>query len=209
MPRLHTVGDGEHLSGIAERYDFENFETIWNRDENEPLRDARAMPDVLLPGDTVFVPDKKTKQFARPTGAMHRFQVKLHAIKLTVYLQDLGSDPVSGQDCSLSVGGVTQTATSDGDGKIEVKIPRAVGSGVLTIGDRSIDFDVGLLDPIDSERGWKQRLVNLGYVSVAPEDMDARFERCAIEELQYDYELPQTGVLDDATRDALLAAHGS
>jgi len=73
MGTLHTVVQGEHISHIARRYGFTSFKPIWHAGENAALREKRKTPDVLFPGDQVFIPDKGIREEPRPTDQRHRF----------------------------------------------------------------------------------------------------------------------------------------
>ena len=72
MARVHVIAEGECLSSVA----FENGYfpgTIWERPENDALRELRGDPNVLSPGDKLFVPDKEPKTTTCATGKVHRF----------------------------------------------------------------------------------------------------------------------------------------
>ena len=61
MGATHTVQQCEYLSLIAKIYGFASYKTIWDHDGNADLREQRQNPNILLPGDLVFIPDKETK----------------------------------------------------------------------------------------------------------------------------------------------------
>jgi len=52
MP-VHTVAQGEHLSGIAAKYGFQKVATIWEHPDNAGLKSKRKNPHILLPGDKI------------------------------------------------------------------------------------------------------------------------------------------------------------
>jgi nucleoid-associated protein YgaU len=53
----HTVVQGEYLSKIARSYGFSDYRTIWEHPKNAALKQARQNPNVLFPGDRLFIPD--------------------------------------------------------------------------------------------------------------------------------------------------------
>ena len=66
------------------------------------------------------------------------------------------------------------------------------------------------IPPVDTVPGQKARLANLGYFGGAIEDetTDPVFEG-AVADFQVDHKLEPTGVVDDATKKALVERHGS
>ena len=75
MPEKYIVQQGECLSSIAFEKGF-LWETIWNHSENQRLKSERKDPNVLQPGDELFIPDKDLKKFSKPTEAEHVFRRK-------------------------------------------------------------------------------------------------------------------------------------
>ena len=65
MSSVHTVVQGEHLSGIANKYGFTSYKTIWDHAQNAELKKKRQNPNVIFPGDELFIPDKGQKEESR------------------------------------------------------------------------------------------------------------------------------------------------
>ena len=73
------------------------------------------------------------------------------------------------------------------------------------------------MDPIDEPSGVRKRLRHLGYHCDplrpegpdSPEEALAALDRSAIQAFQQDHQIAPTGEIDDATRAALVEAHGS
>lgn len=61
MSTVHVVKQGEHLAGIAQQYGFADYLKLWDLPENTGLKRLRQKPNVLFPGDEVFIPDKQPK----------------------------------------------------------------------------------------------------------------------------------------------------
>jgi len=211
MSTRHSVAAGEHLTQIAEKYGFRDFKTIWDHPDNAELKQQRADPHVLHPGDSVMIPDKVLRHDARPTDKAHRFRVSSRPLMLRIALTDFDNEPIPDTKCELVVDGVLHRLTSDGKGLIETPIPRSAKEGVLTVPDLGIEhaLKIGHLDPVTEDSGWQGRLVNLGYYAGAVGDDDAVQLRHAIEEFQCDHKLPVTGELDGATQAKLLEQHGA
>ena len=89
MPEYHTVEQGEHLAAIAAAYGFMSSATVWEHPGNAGLRELRKNPNILLPGDTVFIPDKEKKEVPVAAGKSSRFQVAREKLKLRLVLEEL------------------------------------------------------------------------------------------------------------------------
>jgi N-acetylmuramoyl-L-alanine amidase len=211
MGSRHVVAQGEHLTGIAEKYGFRDFQTIWDHPDNAALKKARVNPHVLCPGDTVVIPEPSTKHEERPTAAEHHFRLKAKPLLLRIALKDFDNAPIAGVACELSIEGTSRKLTTDADGFLETPIPKDAVEGVLKVPELGIEhlLKIGCLDPMSEDDGWQARLINLGYCILAPGEDHAEQLRHAIEEFQCDHELKVTGEFDSATRAKLQEAHGS
>jgi hypothetical protein len=118
----YTVQQGDCMSSIA----FENgflWKTLWNLPQNAALKAKRKNPNVLMPGDVVYIPDLRVKQEPRPTDARHQF-VKLGVPeKLHVRLLDYNHKPRPNVDYIIVIDGVLRKGKTDGSGKITEPIP--------------------------------------------------------------------------------------
>ena len=81
--KRHQVKQGDCISSIAEENGF-FWETVWNHPENKELKELREDPNILFPGDIVFVPDIRPKEVSEPTNQVHKYQVKNAPAKLTL-----------------------------------------------------------------------------------------------------------------------------
>ncbi len=213
----HTVEQGEHLSRIAKEYGFADYHTIWDHPENAELKQRRLNPNVLYPGDQVFIPDRQEKQELRATEQRHRFRVKGQGLRLRVVARDAENQPIANARCVLAVEGNFHELTTDADGQIEQRIARTAQNATLTIQDsRAATNDpllvmIGHLDPVEEISGQCARLNNLGYdagpVGTA-EGLDRLRFRSAVEEFQCDYGLRVDGVCGPQTQAKLKEIHG-
>ena len=116
MPGYYTVKQGDHISSIAKAYGFTDWETIWNDGNNAGLKQLRKNPNVLYPGDQVYIPEKELRVEPRPTEKRHKFLKHKQPLKLRLVLEDLYEKPIANADCELTLDGTTYHVTTDGDG---------------------------------------------------------------------------------------------
>ena len=205
---MYEIKQGDHISGIAYRFGFSDYKTIWNHPNNADLKKKRINPHVLFPGDLLFVPDKESKDIDCPTDQQHSFRLSGQPLKIRLALKDFDNEPIAGAECVLEVGSKVYNLTSDGEGIIETPIPKDAKSGTLRVPSLGLErsITIGHLDPEDEDSGYLARLVNLGYFSGTPDQTEAL--RHAIEEFQCDHKLKVTGELDAATRAKIKSIHG-
>src|SRR5579863_10101544 len=123
MAGMHTVEQGEYLAYIAAQYGFTNWQTIWNHPQNADLKNLRQNPNVLFPGDQVYIPDLELQTLSKPTDNTHTFKLKLNTLKLRLTLQDMYEKPIANAKCLLVVDGNSYNVTTDGSGNINQAIP--------------------------------------------------------------------------------------
>jgi len=206
----YSVKQGDCISSIAFEHGFLP-NTIWDHANNAELKMKRQEPNILMPGDIVFIPDKRLKEVGEPTNQVHKFKHQGVPAKLNLHLLDDG-EPISNEPFVLEINGKITEGTTDNEGKIRVSImPNAdKGKLVLGTGASQIEYllDLGWLDPIEKVSGVKKRLQNLGYnVGLLHEIMTDELEE-AIMEFEYDYKLEQTGQITEKNRAKLKEVYG-
>src|SRR5262245_20407706 len=111
MGKYHTIKQGEHLARLAKENGFLNYNKIWMAAENAQLRSRRPDPNVLYPGDVLFIPDRLEKHEKKPTDQVHTFKVDVLKLKLRMTIRDFDNLPVSGLKCRLTIEGVPYELT--------------------------------------------------------------------------------------------------
>jgi len=213
MSHPHKVKQGEHLTRIAAQYGFSDPATIWDHADNAELRERRASPDVLRPGDVVYVPDKVAREVSRPVDARHQFTVRVPATRLRLRVEGVDGKPLGNAKGDLTVAGSAAQVTTDGSGKVEHPIPPSAEDGTLVlrpsgVPEVTLEFRIGHLDPVDSRPGQTARLVNLGYAPGPVDGSDLDRFRAAVEEFQCEHGLGVDGVCGAATQAKLREVHG-
>jgi hypothetical protein len=215
MGSIHTVEQGEFLALIARNYGFARLETIWNHENNADLRTLRENPNILLPGDQVFIPDKTGKRVEIKTAQSTKFQVIVDKLLLRLVLEEQFGGPLSGAECEVRVDGSVRKSTTDDKGVLEATVPATVQDIEVIIKEKgaplegvSIPVRVGHLDPVAEPTGQAARLNNLGYFAGPIEAIDAGLLASAVEEFQCDNGLTVDGKCGPLTLAKLRKAHG-
>ena len=228
MSTIHTVVQGEHLSHIARKYGFTSFRPIWRAGENAELREKRKTPDVLFPGDQVFIPDKGIREEPRPTDQRHRFVKEGETLLLRIVLKGFRDEALRGHQGTLQVESDGKDFTLNADGLVERQIGPTAETGLLldkgkaaalAEAQRELHLKIGHLDPVDELSGQIARLNNLGYnAGVLPsrpltprEEAELRASmafRSAVEEFQCDAGLVVDGKCGKQTQAKLVSTHG-
>jgi hypothetical protein len=204
----HVVKDGDHISGIAQTFGFDDFTVVWNHAGNADLRSQRQDPHVLQPGDSVTIPELKARPAAnKPTGAKHEFQIQQSPHRLRLKLYDLAGKPISNIPMTLA----GASFTTDGDGIVEVAaFDKGAKDDALDSGSSKKALAIGSLNQSDdtSDAGYKARLFNMGFLWDDTVDEASEEMAIALEDFQDGYGLEVTGQLDDTTKSKILAIYG-
>lgn len=212
----HVVKAGEGLSEIAEQHGF-LWRTLWEHPDNEELREVRESPEVLLPGDRVTIPPLRARDATIATGQRHTFRRKGVPAKVIVNVVDPHGRPLEDKRYEIEIGGERATGHTGKGGRVEHWVACTEHSLRLRVWPdeptlpRTLLFEISLghLDPVDTLRGARDRLWNLGYLCPRGDGpLDAE-TRSAIARFQASLDLPATGDLDAITKARLVQAHGS
>jgi hypothetical protein len=209
MP-IHNVTQGDCFLSIAEANGF-FWETLWNHAENKTLKAARKDPAVLLPGDKVFVPDKRRKDVDGATNQVHKFKVKNTPAKLKMRFLDDSDNPRANMQYVLDIDGKEFTGSTDNDGAINVSLPPDAKKGKLVFENENEEYELllGHLDPIDEISGVQSRLKGLGYYDGETTGTLDEKTGDAIREYQTAIGAEPTGEIDESVKNKLKSAYGS
>lgn len=157
----HEVRHGECINSIAQQSGH-HWETIWNDGGNSDLKSKRKNPDVLFPGDKVFVPPLDETPESGATEKRHRFRLKGGVQLILRVLKEGHDDRVhaldpdknkpweyndapkddqkapkdqaeANQRYKLDVEGTLYEGTTDGEGVLKHSIVASARTGRLTL----------------------------------------------------------------------------
>jgi hypothetical protein len=215
MAQNHIVAQGEYLSTIAAEYGFIDYALIWNDAGNAQLKALRANPNVLLPGDSVYIPDMQQGNASGATSKRHTFEINQKQLRLRLILEDMYEKPIANTPALLYFDQQQVAATTDQQGKIDQAVPNGLQTcAVVLNGDatpyqgNTFSVKIGHLDPVDTLSGQQGRLNNLGYLAGSSEDPSSPQFLSAVEEFQCDHDLKVDGVIGPATQAKLKTIHG-
>jgi hypothetical protein len=220
VPDIHAVKQGEHISGIAWQHGFPSYKELWDHPKNAALKKLRKNPNVLFPGDEVFVPDRELRVEVRPTDQMHKFRLASTPLLVRLVLDRVYDRPYAQTSSVLRLEMSRFDKQTDGSGKIEHPIPKTLQDGAVTVKDhlsvrgatipvdRDIPLKVGHLDPVEERSGQEARLANLGYYRGPDDPIDEDEFLSAVEEFQCEHKLAVDGKCGPQTQAKLVSVHG-
>ncbi len=213
MPN-HVVEQGEHTASIAHDYGFDSFRILYDHAENSPFRQERPDPNILCPGDQIYVPEKELKEESGVTEKRHRFQLLGDPLKLRLKLLTLDWAGYEGVACEMIGSGPAKPHETDTEGKIEQAITPKVEEVSLSFQEApdlledELLLKVGHLDPITKQSGQAGRLRNLGYYRGEIPVADESAYWSAVEEFQCDHKLSVDGLCGPNTQAKLEEIYG-
>lgn len=207
MPIRHEVKQGESVISLSELHGL-FADTIWNHPENAALKEKRKNMNILMPGDILFIPDKRPKEVSRSTNEVHKFQRKGIPALFRLQLFDI-EEPRANQKYTLDVDGKKYEGKTDSRGVLEQSIPANSKKGVLIIGpeEYQLEIDFGYLDPINEIAGVKKRLNNMGYDCGKPNNEPDENMKTQLRLFQKRFGLQETGEADSETLKKLEQLH--
>ena len=211
----YVIKQGDYLLKVAHILGFDP-DQVWNDPKNAELKKLRKDPKMLVAGDILFIPDEPKKGLQLNAKQANAFVAKVPMVKSKVVIAVAGK-PWANEKYVIEGLGDDVEHTPDGDGNVSFEAPVHVREVVVRFVDKELVFQVGIgdLDPIGTDSGARMRLTHLGFYGASVEGAD-EYEAfddkqlaAAVAAFQAENGLPATGALDDATRKAIVVAHGS
>lgn len=217
MP-YYQAKQGDCFSSLAKQFGFVDYRTIFDHPQNADLKSLRQNPNILYPGDQVFIPDNNPKQISRPVDQKHRFKRKFKPAKLRVRLENDKHEAYANIRYRLTIDGKQKEGRTTSDGMVDEIISPEAEQGTLDVwfqesagedGKHTIQLQLGDLDPVSEIRGIQARLNNLGFDCGSESGVMDEGTELALEDFQRQHNLEVTGRPDEATRAQLRQLHDS
>jgi len=207
MPE-YIVKQGDCLSSIGHKYGI-FWEKIWNHPKNAKLRAKRQDPNIIYPGDVIFIPDKEEKEESATTEQRHRFRVKGVPAILRLQFKN-GDKPRANEPYTLEIDGNLFSGRTDKEGRISHPIPPNAKKGKVLLGEHKEEYilELGHLDPIEEVSGVQARLNNLGFDCGKIDGKLGPKTEASLKEFQKQYGLVVTGKMDEQTINKLKQVYG-
>lgn len=214
MP-MYTVAQGDCLSSIANAFGFGDWKTIYNDPNNASFRQLRPDPNIIYPGDQLYIPDMDSGQQSAPTDQSHSYQLNRSPVMLRVVLLDKDQNPLANAAYTLTIDGAATQGTAGADGLVEAPIQATTQEATLSVKltqpedtGYTWNLKLGALDPETTMTGVQARLNNLGYNTGAVDGIQGPRTTEAVKEFQTKYQLKVDGIVGPITRGKLVEVHG-
>lgn len=215
MAGWHTVAQGECLSSLAKRHKLQSWRRIYDHPENASFRQAHPNPNVIYPGDVVYIPDVEVRNEDRPTDQKHRFVVGPDKTMLRIVVADEDGDPYKQHEYRLTIGDEVHEGKTSSRGMVEHAIDPEAHSGELIVWWRGSPrrrciwkLNIGHLDPVERTTGIQARLNNLGFHSGPVDGIRGPITTAAVKRFQAKHKLVVDGIPGPITQGKLREMHG-
>lgn len=214
-PKPYVIVPGDTLLRIALLHGVPPSE-IWDHEKNSAMK-ARRDPEMLAPGEVLFLPKPKPSSLQVTPRTTQAFSAKVPKAK--VYLAFEGATgPLAGE--AYEAHGLAQEpikGSLDGGGKVSFDVPITLERFTLVFPKRHVSHEVwpGFLAPTDTPPGRRQRLLARGHLPIGHDAVDpfvyptVDTERAALRGFQRAMGLEETGSPDTPTEKKLRDLHGS
>ncbi len=146
MPTTHKVQAGETISGIAYKYGFGTWQTIYDHESNAALKARKPDPKDLAPPDELVIPDKRSKTVECETGKEHVFTLKTLGVLVQFVLTDDDGLPNPGIRYELIAAGETFQGVTGDDGLVRQRVSPDAQSAEMTIWLSDDETDHWIID---------------------------------------------------------------
>jgi len=211
------------LASIAAAYGFSDWKAIYNDvAENAAFRRLRPDPNIINPGDELFIPEQTLGEVICATEKRHKF-VLLRPTGIRLRIKFIGGDgePMASRAYRLEVSApgspneISEGRTS-AEGLVDEAVSAHASEGHLLLWKdpakhappQRFRLRLRHLDPIETVKGQQARLSNLGFNPGPLDGVMGSRTRAAVRAFQAKYGLEIDGIVGPRTAGRLREAHG-
>ncbi|MGE4296627.1 MAG: peptidoglycan-binding protein [Desulfovibrionaceae bacterium] len=207
MSPKHKVKKGEDLTTIATEHGLKDWGVLFHHPANVG---QDLEPSILMEGDEIWVPGPDVGRTLCSTGGTYAFRCYTPTTYVRVEVKNQGV-AVAGAKYVLTIGENVFTGVTGRDGLVSQAVELGASEAKLEVtmpdgSKREWTMELGGLDPVESDSGMKQRLINLGLLIEADKDDDDKL-KLALGRLQEMCGIPATGIPDPTTLEYLRTVH--
>jgi hypothetical protein len=164
----YVVRENDYLAKIAFKFGFD-ADSVWNDPSNDDLRTLRPNPNLLFPGDVLYIPDQDDPPVTHSlvTGSTNAFTAP-DSPTVTVTQTFVGADSSVYASRAFAVTELEDLTglTTDGDGTATFPVPVSLDRVTIVFTDSGESWQLlmGGMDPIGTLSGMFKRLQNLNYL---------------------------------------------
>lgn len=215
MAEWYVVQQGDCLSSLAKQYGLANWRQIYDAPENADFRRTRPDPNVIQPGDNVFIPDIVVANNGAATDLLHKYQLNRDRTKLRIVVADEDGKPYAQHRYELRVNKSVLKGVTNGQGLVETEIDATAEAGELKVWWEDgptrhcrWTLQIGHLDPVEHLSGVQARLNNLAFESGPVDGIMGPLTRGAVKRFQVKHGLVVDGIPGPITKGKLKELHG-
>lgn len=224
---MYTVKQGDYLVKIAKAHGMADWRRIYNDPQNEEFRQKRPNPDLIYPGDRVYIPDKAVREVTCETEKLHTFIVQKAKVPIEVVLESEDDEAMEIAKYELKTNSKTFTRTVDDEEPgVAERLKAGIVRETVTPEDEECQLKVwlsadaeepdyiytlkvGHLDPVEEISGIQARLNNLGFnCGKVDGDKGPKTEK-AVKDFQAKYGLKVDGDPGPKTQAKLREVYGA
>jgi hypothetical protein len=208
----YIVRQGDYLAKLAFVHGFDADE-VWNDPKNDELKQLRPNPNILAPGDILYIPEKKEEERPIEKGTENTYTATVPKVEVVLVFLD-GEQPLANEPCEVRGLGEPASgdpSSTDDDGKLTLSVPVTIREVSVYFAQKNVNYNVrvGDMDPVSEPSGLCKRLTNLGFLPRhLPEsaNMNELLEY-ALLSFQKKKGLSPSGQVDAQTCEALIQEH--
>ncbi len=183
----YVIRQGDYLLSLAYRFGFD-ADAVWKDAKNTNLQQLRQNPNILYPGDVLYIPDENVPPVMKTlaTGTTNTFVSNAPTVTVSVTFTSDDGSALASMPCQVQELPELTGLQTDEHGLITLDVPVTFDAVTVTFASSGDAFELqlGAMDPVDTPSGMFKRLQNLGLI-----DAGAAFDDAVLQAAVYLFKL--------------------